>query len=58
MSENIRYRIRLGDYEQELEIPVSQFSNKIIKFTDFFLDFLKQDLTSEDKETKKDKDEQ
>jgi len=54
MSENIRYHVRLGDYEQELEIPVSQFSNKIIKFTDFFLDFLKQDLTSEDKETKKD----
>jgi len=59
MSENIRYRTRIGDYEQELEVPVSQFSReKMEGFTTFLLNQIKRDLTSEDKKvTTKDKDE-
>lgn len=59
MSENIRYRTRIGDFEQELEVPVSQFpGKKMADFADFLLNQIERDLTSEDKETKKDKDEQ
>lgn len=59
MSENIRYHVRLGDYEQEIEVPVSQFPKENMNnFAAFLLSQIKRDLTSEDKETKKDKDEQ
>ncbi len=54
MSENIRYRVRLGEYEQELEIPVSQFSGeRMADFTIFFLNQIKRDLSSEDKKVVK-----
>lgn len=60
MSENIRYHVRLGDYEQELEVPVSQFPRENMdKFATFLLNQIKRDLTSEDKKVgTKDKDEQ
>jgi len=57
MSENIRYHVRLGDYEQELEVPVSQFpGEKMTDFTTFLLSQIKRDLINEDKKTKKEKD--
>jgi len=57
MSENIRYRVRLGDYEQELEVPVSQFPKENMnKFAGFLLNQIKRDLTSEDKKVKEDED--
>jgi len=63
MSENIRYRERIGDYEQELEVPVSQFPRENMdKFAAFLLNQIKRSLTSEDKkvvkEDENDKDEQ
>lgn len=60
MSENIRYRTRTGDYEQELEVPVSQFpGERMADFTAFLLNQIKRDLTSENKKVKtEDKDEQ
>jgi len=52
MSENIRYRCRMGNYEQELEIPASQFSKENMNnFTTFLLNRVKRDLTSEDKKS-------
>jgi len=51
MSEEIRYYSRLGDFEQEINIPISQFSNEELKeFTSLFLTFLKRDLALENKE--------
>jgi len=59
MSENIRYHVRLGDYEQELEVPVSQFSSdKMTDFTAFLLNQIKRDLTNEDKKVKEGEDEE
>jgi len=60
MSENIRYHVRLGDYEQEIEVPVSQFPKENMNnFAAFLLNQIKRDLTSEDKKVKaEDKDEQ
>jgi len=58
MSENIRYRVRLGDYEQELEVPVSQFPKENMnKFAAFLLNQIKREITGEDKKVvKKDED--
>ncbi len=54
MSENVRYRTRIGDYEQELEVPVSQFPRENMnKFASFLLNQIKRDLTSEDKKVVK-----
>jgi len=59
MAENIRYRTRIGDYEQELEVPVSQFpKDEMQSFAVFLLNQIKKDLTGEDKKvTTEDKDE-
>jgi len=53
MSEEIRYYSRMGDFEQEINIPISQFSNEELReFTSLFLTFLKRDLAFKDKEEK------
>jgi len=57
MSENIRYRIRVGDYEQELEVPVSQFPKDTMQsFADFLLNQIKRYIASEDEKVKKEDD--
>ncbi|GAH71155.1 unnamed protein product [marine sediment metagenome] len=54
MSENIRYRCRTGDYERELEVPVSQFSGeRMADFTTFLLNQIKRDFAEEDKKVVK-----
>lgn len=60
MSENIRYHVRLGDYEQELEVPVSQFPRENMNnFAAFLLNQMRRDFASEDKKVEtEEKDEQ
>ena len=59
MQEEIRYYSRLGEYEQEINIPISQLSNEELKeFAKLFLISWKENLSLMEmrrnvKETKK-----